>query len=260
MRLITEQSGFSLIELLTVMAVTLILSGVIFSFAIDYWGSSANIQADLNTFGQRLNANDELRQYISASNGLIIQNSIADLHVLNPDPTIVSGQYWTPLHAIPKSFPIGSSGTTTPVLYFRHPSEDKNHTIIMNGSVPYDDEYVLYLNGTTKQLMLRTLANSTVVNNLVTSSCQVLIASNSCPADKDIIDDVSSIDLRYFSRSGNLIDWTSIFDTNTNSYTGPDYPLVEAVEFDIHLSKKAAFHGVNNSVNQTIIRIALLNF
>ncbi len=255
-----KQSGFSLIELLTVMAVTLVLSGMIVGFTIDYWGNSANTQADLESFVSRVNAEDELRKLVSASDGLIIQNGIPDMHTLDADPSISSGQYWVPIHAIPGNFPVGSNGAITPILYFKRPTEDKTHNIAMNGAVPYDDEYVLYLDGTTKKLMLRTLANPNVANNLVTTSCPPAIASSSCPADKAIIDNLTSVDLRYFSRSGNPIDWTSVYDNDIKTYIGPDFPLAEAVELNLHLSQQAEFHGVNKSVNQTVIRIALLNF
>lgn len=254
------QKGFTLIELITVMAVTMILMGMIVAFTIDYWGNSANLQADLQTFDSRLNAEDELRQLLTPSDGLIIQNSIPDLHTLAPDPTIPSGQFWTPIHAIPGNYTTGSSGTITPILYFRRPSEDKSHNIVMNGAVPYDDEYVLYLDGSTQSMLLRTLANPNVVNNNATTSCPPSQASGSCPADKTIIDNLTSVDLRYFSRSGNTIDWTSVTDPLTGDYAGPDFPLVEAVEFTLHESAKSQFGGVYNASNETVIRIALLNF
>jgi len=257
---LSNQQGYTIVELIIVMVITLILSGLVVSFALDYWGSSANLQADLDTFVTRLDANDELRTLLTPSDGLIIQNSIPDLNVLNPDPLIASGQYWKPLHAIPGNFVIGAKGTTTPILYFRRPSVNKSNVIVMNGTQPYDDEYILYLNGSTGQMMLRTLANSAVANDKVITSCPPTIATKTCPADKDVMDNLTSVDLRYFSRSGNLIDWTSIFDPNINTYAGPDFPLVEAIEFNLHVTSKAAFHGVNSAVNQTVIRVALLNF
>src|SRR5258708_1612933 len=254
-----DEKGFTIVELIVGMTITLVLSGMIISFAFDYWGSSANIQADLETFTTRLDANDKLRELFTNSNGLIIQNSIPDSHTLNPDTSIASGLYWTPLHAIPGLYSVGASGTTTPILYFRRPSVNKTKNIVMNGTQPYDDEYVLYLNGTTQQMLLRTLANSSATNNSATTSCPPQSASSTCPTDKVIADNLTSVNLRYFSRSGNLMDWTSIFDTNTNTYAGPDFPAVEAIELNLHISKKAAFHGVNDSTNQTVIRIALLN-
>ena len=258
MRTLREE-GFTIVELISVMVVTLILSGIIFTFVFDYWGGSANLQAKLETFATRLNANDRLREALSASSGLVIQNSIPDDHVSNPDPAIGSGQYWVPLHAVPGNYVVGNSGTTTPLVYFRRPAINTAHAIVMNGSQPYENEYVLYLNGSTKQMLLRTLANPAVSGNSVVTSCPLAQASPSCPPDKLIAADITSIDLRYFSRSGNLIDWTSLYDPVINSYAGPDFTAVEAIELNLHITKQAAFHGVNNSTNQTVVRIALLN-
>ncbi len=263
-----NESGFSLVELITVMAVTLILTATIFSFTIDFWGTSATLQADQETLVTRLDANDALRKLISASAGMIIQNSIPDSKALVKDPNTGNGQYWTPIHAIPGNKVVGNPGTITPLLYFRIPSQDKTHTVVMNGAVPYDDEYILYLNGTNKQMYLRQLANPNVNNNLIETSCTPGSTTSTCPADRMLVDSITSIDLRYFSRSGNLIDWTSSTDPalngtqvgNPNNYNGPDFPLVEAVEIGLHIKSNAQFHGVNNSVNQTVVRIALLNF
>lgn len=254
-----NQRGFTVVELISVMAVTMILMGMLVVFTIDYWGNSANLQADLQTFTTRLNSQDVLRQYISASDGLIIQNSIPDLHVLDADPSIASGQYWLPIHAVPGNITSGSTGSITPVIYFRRPSQDTSHTIAYNGTVPYDDEYIIYLNGTTKSMMMRTLANPNVINNIAKTTCPAAQASSSCPADKTVIDNLTSVDMRYFSRSGNTIDWTSVYDSANSTYAGPDFPLVEALEFTLHESAKAQFHGVYNASSQTVIRIALLN-
>lgn len=255
-----NQKGFTIPELISVMVITLFLSGVLLSFAFDSWGNTANIQAQLDTFVTRLNTNDELRELISASKGLINQNSIPDSNVLNKDPSIVSGLYWLPLHAIPGNTSVGAKGTTTPLIYFRKPSISTSNNMIMNGTQPYEDEYVIYLNGSTSQMLLRTLSNTSAPQNKSKTSCPPSIATSSCPADKVIADNLTSVDLRYFSRSGNLIDWTSVFDTNTNTYIGPDFPLVEAIELTLHLSKQAQFHGVSNSISQVVIRIALLNY
>lgn len=253
------QQGVTLVELIVVMAVTLIAVGFILSFTLSTWGSGAVIQAKLETFVTRLNANDSLRELLAASSGLIIQNGIPDSRTNNPDPANASGHYWLPLHATPGNYAVPASGSTLPLLYFKRPSVTTSNAIAMNGSQPYDDEYVIYLSGTTKQVLLRTLANPSVAQNKVTTSCPPAIASAQCPADKLIADDLTSVDLRYFSRSGNPIDWTSTYDTDTGTYAGPDFPLVEAVEFNLHMSRDAAFHGVGSSINQTVIRVALLN-
>ena len=129
----------------------------------------------------------------------------------------------------------------------------------MNGVQPYEDEYVLYLNGTTKQLLLRTLANSSASGNRAITSCPAAVATTSCPADKIIASDLGSVDIRYFSRSGGTIDWTSIFDSATNTYVGPDEPAVEVLELTLNISTKAVFQTSNTTTSSTVICIALRN-
>jgi hypothetical protein len=127
----------------------------------------------------------------------------------------------------------------------------------MNGLQPYEDEYVLYLDGATKSLMSRVLANPNVVNNKLHTSCPANLATPSCPADTTVASDISSINMRYFSKTGNVIDYTSSYDTSTNTYTGPDFPVVEVVEFTLSLSKKPLFQTSNATSNTTIIRVAI---
>jgi hypothetical protein len=131
----------------------------------------------------------------------------------------------------------------------------------MNGTQPYQNEFVLYIDGTSKQLLLRTLANTAAVNNVAVTSCPPAAANASCPADKIIAEDLASIDMRYFSRAGNAIDHNSIIDTSVvpNAYIGPDFPSVEVVEFNLHNFRKSRLGGGTDTSNQTVIRIALRN-
>lgn len=252
------EGGFTIPELLIVMAVTLILSSLVFDFAINFWSSSATLQNDSATLATRLNTGDVMREALDASSGLIDQNSIPDANAANPDPT-AGPTYWLLIHAIPSSIPVGASGTTTPVMYWRAPSIDTSKNFIMNGVQPYQDEFVLYLNGTTKQLLLRSLANPAATRNGLKTSCPTVQASSMCPADRVVATDVSSVDTRYFSRSGNTIDYTSIVDPNTGAYMGPDFPAVEVVELTVHLYHKSTVHNGADTSNEVIIRVALRN-
>jgi hypothetical protein len=131
----------------------------------------------------------------------------------------------------------------------------------MNGTQPYQNEYVLYLNGTAKQLLLRTLANPNAPGNAATTSCPSAAATSICPADRIIAEDVASIDMRYFSRAGNTIDHNSIIDTSVspNVFIGPDFTSVEVVEFNLHNFRKSSLGGGTDTSNQTVIRVALRN-
>jgi hypothetical protein len=248
------------------MVITLIVSGTVLSFAISFWGVSATLQGDLSTYVSRSDAGDSLREAFNVSSGLLVQNSIPDPNAMVPDPADGSGQHWEVIHAIPGNIPIGSSGTMTPVAYYQAPATTRDKTIIMNGTQPYANEFVLYLNGTTKQLLLRSLANPAATDNSTITSCPADATTASCPADKVICDNISSVDTRYFSRSGNTIDWTSIIERDIDGnpvvptvYIGPDFPAVEVVEFTLHLFQKSTIHGGQDTINSTIIRVAIRN-
>jgi type II secretory pathway pseudopilin PulG len=251
--------GFTIPELLVVIILAAFFSTLIMDFAFNYWRDAFSLQSDEDTLTTRLDAGDILREEIGTSSGLIIQNSIADANTLVPDPTNATNQYWLPIHAIPGNKPVGSVGAITPLIYFKRYSVNISGQYIMNGTQPYEDEYVLYLSGSGKSLMQRSLANPSASGNKLKTSCPANLATVSCPADKILATDLASIDMRYFSRTGNTIDYTSIFDPNTNSYTGPDFTVVEVVEMQLNLSAKPTFQKTNSTSNSTIIRIALRN-
>jgi len=254
-----RQAGFTIVELLSVMIVTLMFSGLIIYFTFNYWRTTATLSNDLDAFVSRLNAGDRLRDAFNESSGLIVQNSIADSHTGSPDPAIPSGNYWKPLHAIPGDTTIGGSDTITPLLYFRSPSINTSKDVILNGQLPYEDEQVLYLDGTTKQLRMRILANTNATGNRKTTTCPAASVSSSCPIDRLIGENISKVGLRYFSRSGNLMDYTSIVDSATGQYIGPDFPAVEVVEITLYVYKKSTLKGGADTTSQTIVRIALRN-
>ncbi len=254
-----KDDGFTLVELLIVMIVTAMFTSLIMFFTFNFWRYGYVVEADLSTFTTRLNAGDILRELIGTSSGFINQNSIIDTHTNNPDPAYPSNFYWVPNHAVPGNILVGASGTTTPLLYFKRFSASSSNQIIMNGTQPYEDEYVLYMNGTTKELLLRNLANTTASGNKLVTSCPKVVASATCPADKIIAGDIESIDIRYFSRSGNTVDWHSIYDSATSQYIGPDNPVVEVLELTLNISKKAVFQRTSTTKNSTVIRIALRN-
>lgn len=260
-----DERGFTIPELIVVMVTTLILSMIVISFATYFWSSTATLQNDSDTLVTRLNAGDTLRNNLNSASGFINQNSIQDANVLNPDPTAGAG-YWLSIHAVPGTTSVGPNGATTPLLYYQAPSVDASSNFIMSGTTPYQDEFILYLNGTAKQLLLRSLANPAATGDTVKTSCPPDKASSVCPADKVIATDISSVDMRYFSRSGNTIDWTSIVATDANGnpivpteYIGPDYPSVEVVEITLHLYHKSTLHGGTDTSNEVIVRVAIRN-
>lgn len=265
-----QEGGFTIPELLVALILSALFVGLILFFTISYWRYGYLLEADLDTLITRLNAGDFLRNSIGQSSGIIIQNSIPDSHTNNPDPAISSGLYWIPLHAVPGTTLVGTSGTK-PLLYYKGFSFNAAGNYIMNGTQPYEDEFIIYLDGTTKTIMLRSLANPNAPGNRLKTSCPPAIATSSCPADKVIASDLASVERRYFSRTGNLINYLYItegvceggqegqYNGSYDGCIGPDFPAVEVVELTLNLSKKPIFQKTYATSNSTIIRIALRN-
>lgn len=260
-----RQDGFTMPELIIVMILTLLLSALLFEFVIGYSRFSAVSQSDSIAFVERLNASDFLRENLGLSSGLISQNSISDANVNVPDGSNPS--HWRLMHAIKGTF--GDTSSVTPLVYFKKPSLNTSNAMVFNGTLPYEDEFVIYHDGPSKELRVRTLAHPDVTNNKLTTSCPPAVATSSCPKDKVLINDITSVALRYFSRSGNDISFNSIDEFGNIPCTAPgpdyvgcegaDFPSVEVVELTLNLAKTPI--GVKGQTTQsaTVIRVALRN-
>lgn len=260
-----DQNGFTIPELILVMVMTVLLTGLLFQFAMGYARFGSIAQSDSIAFVERLNVSDYLRENLGLSSGLIGQTSISDSNANVPEagnPT-----YWRELHAVKGTF--GNTSTVTPLLYFKKPSLTTSGDMVYNGVLLYEDEYVLYHDGPSKELRIRTLAHPGVTNNRVKTSCPAAAATTNCPADKVLIDDITSVALRYFSRSGNDITFTSLDNLGSSPCTapapdyagcvGPDFPSVEVVELTVNLSKQPVGVRSNSTQSATVIRVALRN-
>lgn len=254
----SKQNGFTIPELLIVLSVSGVILAVIVGFTLSYSRAAASLQVISDAFVGRLNISDYFREKIGASSGLISQNSISDVNTGNPDTSLSPANFWKKIHAVPGSITPGSDGTYTPVFYFKRYSQNNLGAFIYNGVNPYEDEYIIYLDNTDKSLNVRTLANPNAANNKVKTTCPPAAATAACPADAKLIKNVASVNVRYFSRSGTPIDWTSIFDTDLNTYVGPDFPTVEVVELVVNTTVAATFQ-TNTLNNATIIRVAIRN-
>ena len=254
-----DTRGFTVVELVIVLSMTALFSALVFSFAMNYWRYSALLEQDEATMVSRLNTSDFIRDNIGVSSGLITQNSVIDNNPGAVDMAAGNGhQYWEAVHAVPSEL-LPSANSIVPVLYFKKISTNKNGEVAMNGSQPYEDEFVLYLDSESKELRIRTLANTNVANNKATTSCPPQLSTTTCPADKVLSDKIKSVKTRYFSKSGNPIDYTSIVDPVTNNYIGPDMSAVEVLELTVNLTTKPFLQKTNATNNSTIIRIALRN-
>jgi type II secretory pathway pseudopilin PulG len=260
-----NHAGFTIPELIIMMAVTSILTLLVISFMMSYWGGAARLQSDSMTLVSRLNAGDALRDALNVSSGLISQNSIQDPYAGVVDPVAGSG-YWLQQHAVPKTFTMPSGANITPIFYFQAPSVTSTRTFIMNGTQSYKDEFVLFMDGSTKTLKLRNLINTSAAGDRLKTTCPPASATPTCPVDRILSENVASVDTRYFSRSGNTVNYTSIVEKDATGnpvvptvYIGPDFPSVEVVELTIHLFQKSTVCGAANTANEVIVRVALRN-
>ncbi len=266
-----RQDGFTIAELLMTIILTGFFASLILYFGFSYWRYSSLLEADTDTLVTRLDANDYLRDKLGTTSGLINQNSLADTHAMNTDP-VLGSNYWIPLHSVPGNTLATGTGTA-PFMYFKRQATNSSGAYIMNGGSPYEDEYILYINRVTKQLMVRTLANPAATGNVLKTSCPPAQATASCPADKVIANNLSSIDRKYFSRFDAAIDFTATNDgvnpcsggtegqyggTYTGC-TGYDFQAVEVVELTLHIAEKTFLQTTNSTRNDTVIRVALRN-
>ncbi len=264
--------GFTLVEMIIVITMTTVLSMIIFAIGYQYLKQAASLNARTNFYHDRLNVADYLRQNIGLSTGLLNQNSIADSNRLVADPSDATNTRWKAIHAIPGSF--GTTTTITPIVYYSQDALRSDRTPIMNGSTAYQNEFIMYHDGPSSELRIRSLANPDAIGNTTKTTCTT--ATPTCPKDKVLLTGVQTIEMRYFSRSGEDIDFRSSCDpdayycasTNppaceqTEPYTGCnglDFSQVEVAQFKLKVKKKVESDANRSIYNSTIIRIALRN-
>ena len=245
----SKQQGFSLVEMIIVIVMTTVLSMVIFGIGYQYLKQAASLEARSNFFQERLTVSDYLRQNLGLSTGLLNQNSLPDPGALKPDPADPSNTYWESIHAIPGE--LGNTTDITPIVYFSQDALDSSGNAIMNGSAAYQNEFVIYHDGPTSELLVRSLANPDATGNRTKTSCAVQTAT--CPKDRVLLSGVQTVEMRYFSRSGEDIDFRSSCDPDiyscglppsclqTEPYTGCnglDFAQVEVAQFKIKVKKR----------------------
>lgn len=254
-----SESGLTIAELMIVMVITLMLTGMVMSFTLDFWGRTTSLQNSSDTLVSRQTLGDSLRDNFNRATSLIIQPSIADTQTLVADPARIEGTFWTPIHAVPVTTNKPTDPNAyAPVLYYSAPSLHADRTQIANGSQPYQDEFVVYLSG-SGELRQRTLTNPAASGNRLRTSCTPGQTSATCPADRLLAQDVTHVTPRYFSRSGNPQNWQSITDPLTGEYIGPDMPTVEVVELTIGFARRSTIKNSASTKNETTIRVALRN-
>ena len=258
--------------MIIVIVMTTMLSMIIFAIGYQYLKQAASLSARTNFYHDRLNVADYLRQNIGLSTGLLNQNSIADSNRLVSDPADTTNTRWKPIHAIPGSF--GTSTSVTPIVYYSQDALRNDGTPIMNGTTAYQNEFIMYHDGPSAELRIRSLAHPDAVDNVTKTTCPN--ATPSCPKDKILLTGVQTVEMRYFSRSGEDIDFRDSCDPDvyycsgttppaceqTEPFTGCnglDFSQVEVAQFKLKVRKQIESDANRSIYNSTIIRIALRN-
>lgn len=262
------EQGFTLVEMMTVSVVTGVLVAMIFAFTVTYLQNASLSQSDNIAFVDRMNVSDYLRENIGISSGLMGQPRIPDAHVPAGLQDAYDSSYWREIYPVKDAQINANAADINPVLYFRQFAHNTSGDMVANGSEKYHDNYVLYLQRDGK-LRVRAIANPDVPDNKLKSTCPDDQVSATCPADKTLMEDVDWIKPRYFSRSGVIVDHTSIDADNVSPCTSPppdyancaggEFPIAEVMELTIHISKRPDALHKNATQSSTIVRVALRN-
>ncbi|HET9850162.1 MAG TPA: hypothetical protein VFP35_00835 [Candidatus Saccharimonadales bacterium] len=168
----SSSSGFTIVELMVITAVTAILAVSFLSALTNYYLVIArnNASIDLTVGSQNL-----LRTTVEA---LRVGGGVRQTNTIT-DPNAPAGG-WT-------------TSNSNFVIVIASPALDSSRNYIIDPSTgnPYMNELVYYKNGSS--LMQRSLSNPNATGDTLKTSCPAALASASCPADKDLADYVNSM-------------------------------------------------------------------
>ena len=217
-KLSRSQAGFTLVEVtvaVTVMAiVAIIFLGVVTNYLViisrnnELSEMTLTSQNLLRTTVENLRFGDGVRQ----------TNSISDVNA-------PSGGW--------------NTSNTNFVIILAVPAVDmsKNYIVDPATGSPYMNELVYYKNGTT--LMKRTLANPSATGTTINTSCPVMLATPTCPADVQLATYVSSMVFKLYDQDAVL--------TATPS-------LARSVDITLTMQRNAPGNPINvtNSIRVTL--------
>jgi len=189
----TTQSGFTLVELLIAITVSVALSGVIMGFMADEIAQSTVTSAQAALLSQAENGLARVNTDIRLSSNADDQNRWAD----NYPPVSGNAYSWQ------------SNGTT---LILATAAQDSSGNILWQDAskyIPYKNNSIYFVQNST--LYKRTLA-AQISGNAVETSCPAQNASSTCPADEIILNNVSSFSVSYLDGNG-----SSVTPTNARS-------------------------------------------
>lgn len=172
-----EQSGFSLVELLMAVAIASILSTVLVAFTLTY-------VADV--FRSRATAE------LAVESHFVLQTMIEDIRLADGIATIND--------ITDANAPIGG-WTTSDInnrIIINSPAVTSVRDIIYDESTgyPYRNQFIYFISGSI--LYKRVLSNTGATGNNAITTCPPLVASSSCPGDKDYTSNIENLTLVFY--------------------------------------------------------------
>jgi prepilin-type N-terminal cleavage/methylation domain-containing protein len=178
---VRDQTGLTLIELSVALTITAILTTIVVGFSVDKLR-----QSTLQSTQYQLLTNAETGLGAIANDVRIASAADDNNRYLDP---------YAP--GAPTNELSWASGTTTLVLAIA--AKDHHRNIIFSDAHDYvsaKNNAIYFLSGT--HLYRRELADS-VSGNTATTTCPAAHATATCPADSDVLDNVSSFSIRYYN-------------------------------------------------------------
>lgn len=178
-----KQSGFTIPELIIVISVFAILSVSLLAISVNFFAVMIrnNTRVDMTVASQGFLRSTEENLRFGA--GVRQTNQIAD--------TNAPGGAW-------------NTDDTNFVIIIAVPAVDIDREYIIDSGTgePYMNELVYYRDG--NDLLQRTLAHPSAVGNLLITSCPEASASPSCPADKQLLENLSTITFTFYDQDDSL--------------------------------------------------------
>lgn len=181
-RLITNQKGFTIVELETTIVLMAIVMITFMAVFTNYLVASSRTLDNIEMTNDSQNLLRVMVEEIRYGAGVRQTNSITDSNA-----------------------PAGGWNTDNSnfVIITAVPALDSSNQYIIDPSTgyPYMNEFVYYKSGVV--LYKRTLANPNATGNKLKTSCPSALASSSCPADRELVDDVSAMTFTLYDQDNN---------------------------------------------------------
>jgi prepilin-type N-terminal cleavage/methylation domain-containing protein len=220
------QAGYTLIEMLVAISMSSLLVLAIGGFATN---GVLSTNQDYNKTLVLANAKEAVgvvARQIRQAKSVLTTNSLTDANAPAGGWSGAAGVGSPLILAVPSR-----DATTKDIIFI-----DGNHKSV------YTDNVIFYLDSATHRLYKRTIANTTLpagYTNAVKTTCPPSIATASCPADADVVDDVANLSTTYLDSSGAVVP--------AGDFPGPTYAVSFTVTETRTISGKT-YSGVYSTI------------